>query len=682
MDQNQNQNQNLHLHLKYEVFITYNFNHFSNLIKEKMFTRFWLYNHFIKKYAKGVLNQRYYCMKNIVDVVEEHNFNFSDVPVNRIRNFSIIAHVDHGKSTLADRLLELTGAVSTNGHHSQILDNLPVEIERGITVKAQTASILYRFIDGHVYLLNLIDTPGHVDFSNEVNRSLSACDGVILLVDANQGVQAQTVANFHLSADKGLKVIPVLNKIDLKNADPDRVCIELSHLFDLDPESVLRVSAKFGTGVKELLDAIVTRIPPPITNQDGAFRALLFDSWFDRRRGALNLIYVKDGAVNIGDEIESYHTKKNYVIRSLSILRPHEINVDKLNAGQIGLVGCNMKNSRDAVIGDTIYLKGSTVVQLPTLNANQAVVFAGIFPVNQSDLIELRNALDKLTLNDSAVTITPDSSPALGQGWRLGFLGLLHLDVFCQRLSQEYNIESTITAPSVTYKLKLSNAKLINEHCTDILYVSNPLLFPEPSDIEEYFEPCVLGTVITPKEFIPEVISLCTDRRGERQTTVDIDENRVMMTYTLPLSEIIIDFHDRLKSITSGYASFDYEDKGYQTTNLVKLCIHLNQRPVDEFSRIVHISKVNIIAREMVLRLKDLIPKQMVQVAIQAVVGSKVLARETIKAYRKDVGAKLYGGDVTRRMKLVRAQAEGKRKMRSIANIKVPHDTYIKLLKR
>lgn len=647
-----------------------------------MFTRFWLYNHFIRNYAKAVSNQRYYCMKNIVDIVEEHNFNFSDVPANRIRNFSIIAHVDHGKSTLADRLLELTGAVSTNGHHSQILDNLPVEIERGITVKAQTASLLYRFIDGHVYLLNLIDTPGHVDFSNEVTRSLSACEGVILLVDANQGVQAQTVANFHLSADKGLVVIPVLNKIDLKNADPDRVCIELSHLFDIDPESVLRVSAKFGTGVKELLDAIVTRIPPPITNQDGAFRALLFDSWFDRRRGALNLIYVKDGAVNIGDEIESYHTKKNYVIRSLSILRPHEFNVEKLNAGQIGLVGCNMKNSRDAVIGDTLFLKGSKVVQLPSLNANQAVVFAGIFPVNQSDLIELRNALDKLTLNDSAVTITPDSSPALGQGWRLGFLGLLHLDVFCQRLSQEYNIESTITAPSVTYKLKVSNAKLIKEHCSDILYVSNPLLFPEPSDIEEYFEPCVLGTVITPKEFIPEVISLCIDRRGDHQTTIDIDENRVMMTYTLPLSEIIIDFHDRLKSITSGYASFDYEDKGYQSTNLVKLCIHLNQRPVDEFSRIVHISKVNIIAREMVLRLKDLIPKQMVQVAIQAVVGNKVLARETIKAYRKDVGAKLYGGDVTRRMKLVRAQAEGKRKMRSIANIKVPHDTYIKLLKR
>lgn len=469
---------------------------------------------------------------------------------------------------------------------------------------------------------------------------------------------------------------------DLKNADPLKVCIELSHLFDIDPESVLKVSAKLGIGIKELLDAIVTRIPSPNVDRDGAFRALLFDSWFDRHRGALNLIYVKNGCVNVGDEIQSYATEKIYSIRALSILRPHEYEVDKLNAGQIGQVACNMKNSRDAIIGDTIFLRGTKVEPLPGLRANQAMVFAGIFPENQSQHVDLRNALDKLILNDSAVTIVPDSSPALGQGFRLGFLGLLHMDVFCQRLSQEYDINSTITAPSVTYKLILSNPKLTKEHNTDTLYVSNPLLFPDPQDIAEYFEPCVLGTVITPKEYIPDIIGLCTERRGVRQTTTDIDDNRVMMTYTLPLSEIVIDFHDQLKSLTSGYASFDYEDKGYQSTKLVKLCLHLNQRPVDEFSRIVHISKVNAIARDMVVRLKELIPKQMVQVAIQAVVGSKVLARETIKAYRKDVAAKLYGGDVTRRMKLMRAQAEGKRKMRAIANVKVPYDTYIKLLKR
>lgn len=511
---------------------------------------------------------------------------------------------------------------------------------------------------------------------------MSACEGVVLLVDANQGVQAQTVANYHLAVDKGLVVLPVLNKIDLKNADPDSVCIQLSHLFDIDPESVMRVSAKLGTGIKELLDAIVSRIPAPEVNRDGEFRALLFDSWFDRHRGALNLIYVKDGSVNVGDEIQSYATEKMYVVRTLSILRPHELNVNKLNAGQVGLIACNMKQSKDAIIGDTLFAKGTEVKQLPGMSANQAMVFAGIFPENQSEHVDLRNALEKLILNDSAVTMTPDSSPALGQGWRLGFLGLLHMDVFCQRLTQEYDIGSTITAPSVTYKLKLSNPKLIKERNSDIMYVSNPIMFPDPMNIEEYFEPVVLGTIITPKEYIPDVIALCVDRRGERQATIDIDENRVMMTYIMPLSEIVIDFHDHLKSITSGYASFDYEDKGYKSTKVVKLCLHLNQQPVDEFSRIVHISKANLIAREMVTRLKELIPKQMVQVSIQAVVGSKVLARETIKAYRKDVAAKLYGGDVTRRMKLMRAQAEGKRKMRAIASVKVPHDTYIKLLKR
>lgn len=622
------------------------------------------------------------CSNQPFDVIDDQSFNFADVPVNRIRNFSIVAHVDHGKSTLADRLLEITGAVASNTGAAQILDSLPVEKERGITVKAQSASLLYRYTDGHIYLLNFIDTPGHVDFANEVTRSLSACEGVILLVDANQGVQAQTVANYHLAIDKGLIVIPVLNKIDLKNADPDRVCIELSHLFDIDPETVMRVSAKLGTGVKQLLDAIVERIPPPVANRTAKFRALLFDSWFDRHRGALNLIYVKEGNVNVGNEIITCATEKSYVIRSLSILRPHELNVDTLNAGQVGLVACNMKHSRDAVIGDTLYLKGTTVEALPGLRANQAMVFAGIFPENQTEHINLRSALEKLILNDSAVTIAPDSSPALGQGWRLGFLGLLHMDVFCQRLTQEHEIDSIITAPSVTYKLKLKNPKLIKEYGTDIVYLSNPVMFPNAIDIEEYFEPCVLGTVITPKQYLPEIIDLCADRRAEPRETIDIDESRVMMTYTMPLCEIVLDFYDRLKSLSSGYASFDYEDKGYQSTNLIKLCIQLNQRPVDEFSRIVHVSKANAIAREMVLKLKDLIPKQMIQVAIQAMVGNKVLARETIKAYRKDVAAKLYGGDVTRRMKLMRAQAEGKRKMRSIYNVKVPHDTYIKLLKR
>lgn len=617
-----------------------------------------------------------------LEIIDDSKFSFKDVPIDRIRNFSIIAHVDHGKSTLADRLLELTGAISSNSGESQVLDNLQVEKERGITVKAQSASLLYKHRDKNVYLLNLIDTPGHVDFANEVTRSLSACEGVILLVDANQGVQAQTVANFHLAKSRGLTVVPVLNKIDLKNADPDRVCIELSHLFDLDPESVMRVSAKVGTGIAELLAAIVERIPPPQVNRDADFRALLFDSWYDRYRGTLNLVYVRDGKVCVGDEMTCYQTKKNYEIRSLSILRPNELPVDELYAGQVGLLSCLMKNSQESLIGDTIHHKGSKVEPLPGFQPNRAMVFAGIFPADSSKHVQLRNALEKLILNDSAVTITPDSSPALGQGWRLGFLGLLHMEVFTQRLEQEHDIESIVTTPSVTYKIKLKSPKVIKEYRSDTIFVSNAVYFPDPADVEEYFEPCVLGTIITPNDYLNQVIGLCTERRGVQQATTTIDEERAMLSYILPLSEIVVDFHDKLKSLTSGYGSFDYEDRGYQSANVVRLNILLNNRPVEEFSQIVNVAKVNETARELVLRLKELIPRQMVQIAIQACVGSKVLARENIKAFRKDVTAKLYGGDVTRRMKLVRQQNEGKKKMRSVANINVPHDTFIKLLKR
>lgn len=615
-------------------------------------------------------------------IVDDASFDFDKVPVNRIRNFSIIAHVDHGKSTLADRMLEMTGAITRVHGQNQVLDNLQVEKERGITVKAQSASLLYKHDDNCTYLLNLIDTPGHVDFANEVTRSLAACEGVILLVDANQGIQAQTVANYYLSVSRGLTVVPVLNKIDLKNADPDKVCIELSMLFDIDPESVLRISAKIGTGIETVLRSIVERIPPPNVDRNAPFRGLLFDSWFDRFRGALNLVYVRDGEINVGDDVTCYQTKKSYEIRSLSILRPVELPVTKLIAGQVGLIACNMKQSKESMIGDTMHRKDEEIEPLPGFRPNQAMIFAGIYPADQTQHVQLRTALEKLILNDSAVTIAPDSSPALGQGWRLGFLGLLHMEVFCQRITQEHAIDSILTAPSVTYKLKLRSAKLIKAHSSDILYVSNPTMFPEPTEIEEYYEPCVLGTILTPNEYISTIIGMCVERRGIQKSNVIIDDNRTMLTYMMPLSEIILDFHDHLKSKTSGYASFDYEDRGYHLTNVVKLCIHLNGKPVDEFSRIIHCTNATPIAREMVLRLKELIPRQMVQIAIQACVGSKVLARETIKAFRKDVTAKLYGGDVTRRMKLVRAQNEGKKKMRAIANINVPHDTFIKVLKR
>ncbi|XP_033251162.1 translation factor waclaw, mitochondrial [Drosophila miranda] len=606
---------------------------------------------------------------------------FAKMPVERIRNFSIIAHVDHGKSTLADRLLELTGAISKNTGQHQVLDSLQVERERGITVKAQTASIYYKYKD-ELYLLNLIDTPGHVDFSNEVSRSLAACDGVILLVDACHGVQAQTVANYHLAKQRNLTVVPVLNKIDIKHANPDKVCHDMQLLFGIDPDQVLKVSAKLGTGVTQVLERVIEVIPAPRVERNSAFRALIFDSWFDKYRGALNLIYVLNGKLEQGQDIQSLATKKAYPVKSISVLRPFECGVASLSAGQVGLIACNMRNSKESIIGDTIHLKNQSVSAAGSYRPQQPLVFAGVFPVDQSKHVALRSAIEKMVLNDSAVTVKVDSSPALGQGWRLGFLGLLHMEVFCQRLEQEHGAEPIITAPSVTYRLVLGNPKMIRQQGTDTMDISNAALFPDPSSIREYYEPLVMGTIITPTEYVGQIIGLCVERRGLQQSSVNIDEARILMKYVLPLSEIILDFHDRLKSISSGYASFSYEDHGYHLTHLVRLDIHLNGKPVDELCRIVHSSKATGVARQMVHKLKDLIPKQMVQIAIQACVGSKVLARETIKAYRKDVTAKLYGGDVTRRMKLLKQQAEGKKKMRLFANIRVPHETFINVLKR
>ncbi|KAJ8981318.1 hypothetical protein NQ317_015451 [Molorchus minor] len=603
-----------------------------------------IYSNFCRKYSDNV----------------NENVDFTKIPVERIRNFSIIAHVDHGKSTLADRLLEYTGAIKKGVN--QVLDKLQVERERGITVKAQSASLLYKY-DGEVFLLNLIDTPGHVDFSNEVSRSLSACQGVILLVDANSGVQAQTVANFYLAFGSDLVIIPVLNKIDLKNADPVRVCNQLRSLFDIEPESVLKVSAKLGTGIKEILQAIITRIPSPQVDRSTAFRALLFDSSYDRYRGVLSLIYVKYGEVCVGDSIKSYHTKNDYEIKTLSVLRPDEVPVNKLVAGQIGLVGCNMRSSKEAYIGDTLHHSNNDALEpLQGFHPARPMVFAGIYPMDQSQHVNLRGAIEKLTLNDSAVTVDIDTSPALGHGWRLGFLGLLHLEVFSQRLQQEYGAEPIITAPSVTYKIKLKPTKQNMKDGTDIVFINNPANFPENHAIEECFEPMVLGTIITPDKYLGPIISLCMERRGVQKNATNIDNDRVMLQYDLPLCEIVVDFHDTLKTISSGYASFDYEDNGYHSSSLVKLAILLNGTLVDELSSIVHVTKSQTIARRTVCKLKDIIPRQMVQIAIQASANGKVLARENIKPYRKDVTAKLYGGDVTRRMKLLAQQAAGKRK--------------------
>lgn len=596
------------------------------------------------------------------------------MPQDRIRNFSIIAHVDHGKSTLADRLLESTGAKKVNSDKSQVLDMLLVEQERGITVKANTVSLLHKH-KGQNYLLNLIDTPGHVDFSNEVCRSLSACDAVILLVDANHGIQAQTLANHELALSKNLKVVPVLNKIDLKHADPDRVAKDLEKFFGFNADDIIRISAKMGIGIDKVFESIVEKMPPPKSSRELSFRGHLFDSWYDKYRGALNLMFIKDGQIEVGQEIVACNRKTPYVVKSLSILTPEEVKVDKLIAGQIGLIGCNMRNSKDAIIGDTYHLKGLPVEPLETFKRLKPMIFAGIFPPEQSQHVALRSAIEKLVLNDSVVTVEIDSSPALGQGFRLGFLGILHLEVFVQRLQQEYQAEPIITSPSVTYRIKLKSAKSILKKYggKEIMEVSNPKHFPDPVHVEEYYEPVCDSKIITPTEYLGGIIGLCNERRGLQKSSVNLDEHRIMMTYTLPLSEIVIDFHDRIKSLSSGFASFDFDEseERYVLTHVVKMDILLNGVAVEELSTLVHFSNVDGHGRHIVGKLKELIPRQMVTIAIQAVVGGKIVARETIKAYRKDVTQWLYGGDVTRRMKLLRNQAEGKKKMRSVSELKL-----------
>ncbi|XP_068085950.1 translation factor GUF1 homolog, mitochondrial isoform X2 [Anabrus simplex] len=575
----------------------------------------------------------------------------------------------------------MTGAIEENSGKNQVLDRLQVERDRGITVKAQTASLYYN-LDGTQYLLNLIDTPGHVDFANEVSRSLSSCQGVILLVDANQGVQAQTVANFYLAFCKELAIIPVLNKVDLKNADPERVTEQLVNLFGIRKEDVLKVSAKFGTGVDDVLRAVVERISPPSVDRSSTFRALLFDSWYDRYRGAISLIYITDGSLAPGDEITSVHSGKSYEVRDVGLLRPHEESAPRLLAGQVGYVACNMRSAKEAHIGDTLHLKDKPVTPLPGFKPLQPMVYAGVYPMDQSQNVALRSAIEKLVLNDSAVSVAVESSPALGQGWRLGFLGILHLEVFSQRLEQEYGAHVVLTAPSVTYRVKIFGAKNIQKYGSSEISISNPANFPDPCIVSEFLEPMVKGTIITPDVYLGQVMTLCMDRRGVQTSATNIDNSRVMMTFKLPLNEILVDFHDHLKSLSSGYASFDYEDDGYVPSNLVKLGILLNGVLVDELSSIVHVSKANIVGRRLCQKLKETIPRQMIQINVQAAVGGKIVARETIKPYRKDVTAKLYGGDVTRRMKLLKKQAEGKKKMRMVANIELPRETFIDVLKR
>ncbi|XP_042895764.1 translation factor GUF1 homolog, mitochondrial isoform X2 [Parasteatoda tepidariorum] len=612
---------------------------------------------------------------------DEIKINMKKIPMKNIRNFGIIAHVDHGKSTLSDRFMEYAGNLSKASKNEQVLDKLQVERERGITVKAQTVSLFYEFND-EVYLLNLIDTPGHVDFSYEVNRSLCACQGVILLVDANQGVQAQTVANFNLAFTQDMTIIPVINKIDLKNANPDIVSNQMTKLFGFDEADIHKISAKLGQGVEDVIKSVIEKIPPPNGDRNKPFRGLLYDSWYSRYHGVICLLLIVDGSLSVGNEIKCFSCESSFQVKEIGILYPNEVPVSDLFAGQAGYFRANIKNPNDAKVGDTWFKSDTNVEKLPVIADSKPMVFAGIFPSDQSELQDLGKSIQKLTLNDSSVTVSLDSSAALGKGWRLGFLGLLHMEVFCQRLQQEFNTEVIVTAPGIPYKLKIKGQNNIKTYCGEEIIVSNPNEFPPPEIIEEYFEPMVLGTIITPSDYYSAVLKMCLNRRGEQKSAQNIDDHTILLTYKFPMNEIIVDFFDELKQISSGFASFDYEEIGYESSVLKKIDIYLNGKIVDELSHIIHASKVEQVGRSLCMRLKECIEPQLYVIAIQACIGAKVIARENIKALKKNVTAKLYGGDVTRRMKLLQRQKEGKKGLRMVGNVPIPRNVFINILKK
>lgn len=601
--------------------------------------------------------------------------NLSKFTPDKIRNFSIIAHIDHGKSTLADRLLEYTGTLSTRtGLNEQFLDKLQVEKERGITVKAQTASMFYTY-KGETYLLNLIDTPGHVDFSYEVSRSLYACQGALLLVDAAQGVQAQTMANFYLAFEQDLTIVPVINKIDLPTANIERVQGELNKLFDFMPEDSILASAKSGIGITDILDAVVERIPAPTSNLTLPLKALLFDSWYDEYRGVVCLIAIKDGVLKKGDHIYLHQSNCKHEILELGLMYPEQTPMDALYAGQVGYIITGMKTIKEARVGDTISHPKTDIKPFPGFKPAKSMVFAGIFPVDTSEFELLADAIEKLTLNDASVHVEKKTSAALGLGFRCGFLGLLHMDVFKQRLEQEYELDIIATAPSVMYYIEL-------KHNKGKISIENPADFPDPAQIEEIFEPMLSATIIVPKQYLGNVLSLCQEKRGIQKNMEYLDEERVVLSYLLPLNEVATDFYDTLKSVSSGYASFDYETAGYETSDLVKMDILLNGDPVDALALMVHRSKAERIGRDLCEKLSKVIPRQLFEVVIQAAIGSKILARERVAALRKNVTAKCYGGDITRKRKLLEKQKEGKKRMKQVGSVSVPQEAFLTILKR
>ena len=591
-----------------------------------------------------------------------------------IRNFSIIAHIDHGKSTIADRLIEYTGTLTEREMEAQVLDSMDLERERGITIKAQTVRLDYRGEDGEMYELNLIDTPGHVDFNYEVSRSLAACEGALLVVDAAQGVEAQTLANVYLALEHDLEIVPVINKIDLPSAEPDRVKAEIEDTIGLDTSAAVLTSAKTGIGIKEVLDVVVAYIPPPEGSADAPLRALIFDSYFDPYKGVIANVRVKEGTIKKGMKLKLMATGKTFDVTDVGCFRPQPVDTGALGTGEVGFIAGALKDVRDVRVGDTVTTAEHPAKEaLPGYRGVTPMVFCGLYPEDSKDYDNLREALEKLQLNDAALVFEPETSIALGFGFRCGFLGLLHMDVIQERLEREYNLGLIMTAPSVVYHVYRTDGNMVE--------VSNPADLPPQTEIDRIEEPCVKATVIVPKDYVGAVMEISQEKRGVFQTMDYLDATRVMVVYHIPLNEILYDYFDRLKSATRGYASLDYELIDYQTSNLVKLDILLNGDPVDALSTIVHRDRAVTRGRQLAVKLKGIIPQQMFEIPIQAAIGSKIIARENVRARRKDVLAKCYGGDITRKRKLLEKQKEGKKRMKAVGSVELPQEAFMAVLK-
>jgi GTP-binding protein LepA len=593
---------------------------------------------------------------------------------NDIRNFSIIAHIDHGKSTLADRFLEVTGALQAREMEAQVLDSMDLERERGITIKAHPVRLNYTAADGQTYVLNLIDTPGHVDFSYEVTRSFSACEGALLLIDASQGVEAQTLANAYLAVDHNLEIIPVINKIDLPSAQPEEARRQFEEIIGLDGSGAILASAKVGTGVQDILEAIVARIPPPAGDPEAPLKALIFDSWYDAYRGVVIVLRVIEGTLRPDMKVRLMQTAQDYLVEQLGVFTPKPIPMDELGPGEVGFIACGIKRVADAQIGDTVTESARpTVEPFPGFKPLKPMVFAGLYPVEGHQYTELRDALEKLRLNDSAFFFEPETSVALGFGFRCGFLGLLHMEIVQERLEREYNMDLVTTAPGVLYRVTTTDG--------EVTEIDSPAKLPETGRIARIEEPVITAMVMTPSEYVGGILQLCQDKRGVQKALEYKAADRVLITYELPFNEVVLDFYDRLKTISRGYASLDYHVTGYWESPLVKLDILVNEEPVDALSIIVHKDRSYERGRALVSKMRQLIPRQMFDVAIQAAIGSRIIARESVKAIRKNVLAKCYGGDITRKRKLLEKQKEGKKRMKRVGSVEIPQEAFLAVLK-